>query len=389
MRQAKIDQVQRHEETIEALRRAEQRYRSIFENATEGIFQTTPEGKYLSANLALARMYGYGSPAELLADLTDINGQLYVEPDRRLKFTKAMRTDGRIEEFESQVYRRDQSVIWISESAHAVHDELTGELLYYEGMVQDITRRKSAEEARMQATAAAEAANKAKSQFLANMSHEIRTPMNGVIGMTDLLLDTMLTREQREFAETIRTSAEALLTVINDILDFSEIEAGKLRFEELDFDLREVVEDTLEMLAGQARVKGLELAGTVAPEVPTRLRGDPGRLRQILTNLVGNAIKFTHVGKVAIRVTPERETVADVLVRYEIQDTGIGIPPETQARLFEAFVQADDSMTRKYGGTGLGLVICRQLVERMGGHIGVESTPGQGSRFWFTALLAR
>ena len=249
----KINLSRSNEDTVEALRRAEQKYRSIFENATEGIFQTTPEGKFLSANPALARMYGYNSSGELLADLTDISRQLYVETDRRFRFISAMRNAERIVDFESQIYRRDGSIIWISENAHAVRDERTDELLYYEGMVQEITHRKIAEGAQVQARVAAEAANRAKSEFLANMSHEIRTPMNGVIGMTDLLLDCDLKPQEREFAETIRSSGEALLVIINDILDFSKIEAGRLVIEIRDFDLREMVGKALDLLVEAAR----------------------------------------------------------------------------------------------------------------------------------------
>ena len=289
-------------------------------------------------------------------------------------------------EFEWQGLKRDGNVFPSEISLHSM--VLNGKVLV-QAIMRDITERKRNEDRFKTAYETALEASRVKSQFVANVSHEIRTPMNGIIGMVGLLLDTKLSPAQREYAETVRSSAEALLAIINNILDFSKIEAGKMRMEIVEFNARDTLQEVAELLAERAQSKGLELVCDIPPSLPNALLGDPGRIRQILTNLIDNALKFTEHGEIVVRVRLLDLEEINAQLHFSVTDTGIGISDESQQRLFQAFSQADGSTTRKYGGTGLGLTISKQLAEMMGGGIGVISELGLGSTFWFTARVQK
>ena len=399
---ALLDEVQRRQQQ---LKESEEKFRTVADHTYDWEYWRAADGSLVYISPSCERITGYTAD-EFHKDpglLTRI-----VHPDDLDKFmlhlddtvNNSATADCQTVDF--RIYTRSGEECWIAHFCQEVFDS-TGKSLGRRACNRDITNSKQAEEklfafsALMEqknaelgaALITAEEATKAKSNFLATMSHEIRTPMNGVIGMTGLLLDTELTKEQREFAEIVRMSGENLLGLINDILDFSKIEAGKLDMEILDFDLRTTMEDTATLLAVRAANSGLELICRIDPAVPSYLKGDPGRLRQVITNLAGNAIKFTHKGEVSIGATLDSDADGFVVIRFEVKDTGIGIPEDRLADIFNPFTQVDGSTTRKYGGTGLGLAICKQLTELMGGTIRVESEAGKGSTFLFTARLEK
>ncbi|MBF0225872.1 MAG: response regulator [Desulfobacterales bacterium] len=367
------------------LEKAEKKYRSIFENSVEGIFQIAPDGKIISANAALLKISGFDSIDEMVDSYSLVMPENYILQKDMKYIIKLLFKKKNLSKFETKLYRKGNQVIWISITAWAVYS-LNNEILYYEGSVVDITEIKYSESLK-RAKFIAESSNKAKGEFLANMSHEIRTPLNAIIGFAALALKTCFDEKQKDYIQKIKTSGNILLGIINDILDFSKIEAGKLELEHEVFNFSNIIKELNDMFMDRIKENNLEMDVLISENVPRFFIGDQLRFKQIFINLINNAIKFTKKGGIKIKTDIIRETKDEIYLKFAVQDTGIGIYPDILPKLFSSFTQADSSTTRKYGGTGLGLSICKRLIEMMGGKIWVESVPGFGSIFHFTAML--
>ena len=388
---------------LAALEASEAQYRMMFENILTGVFRTAPDGRVLAANPALLRMLGFDELCEDAKRAIERNG--FGEDLPADSFRELFEGSGEIRGLEAEWTRSSGEVLCVRENIKAVRAS-DGSLLFYEGSVEDITERRRAEEKLKRYMHELEAtretlqrqsnelaatrdraleASRLKSEFLANVSHELRTPMNGIIGLTELMLANPMSAEQLEYFEMIKSSADSLLGLLNDLLDFSKMEAGKLALDPVPFDLRKHLDNLVKPMRFRAQTKGLRFDHDVGAGVPVNVIGDPDRLRQVLVNLAGNAIKFTHEGGVWLRVRLASAISRRAVLRFTVRDTGIGIPAESQTLIFQPFTQADGSTTRKYGGSGLGLSICAQLAEMMGGTITVASQPGKGSTFEFIA----
>lgn len=373
-----IEDITERKQAEEALQKSERRYRELFNGAPVGIFQSTPEGRYLTVNPEYARMAGYASPEEMVALVTNIADQLYVRPEERNRFMETLRQQGGTGCFVTEFKRRDGSTYWATITTKCERDEQGR--VSYTGFLTDITHQKQAEHSIIAAKEAAEAANRTKSEFLANMSHELRTPFNGIMGMLQLLQTTHLDDEQRLFVSQAMKASERFTRLLTDLLEISQYESGTCKISSERFPVAGLCETVLDLFTVVALEKNITVKCSIDNAIPRELIGDMGRTRQILFNLVGNALKFTQRGGVNLELAqlpPGRGE--DLRILFSVTDTGVGIPDDKLKDLFAPFVQVDGSSTREYQGAGLGLAVVKRLVDQMGGNISVESSPGEGT----------